>query len=202
MATTGQVVPHEEPMNLQTLRRAAEEGDLQAMARMDLRLQSALEEDETLRRVGNRNWQLIAFDVSELSPGQCSRQTEDPKAQAALRLYQDSVTLGKKNGNIDREAFQAVMRDDADEPWRNTAMVLRQLIGEGLDLEVTNTGGHTLLQLAQERGKEHCAQVLLREGAGRTQCLAFSGKLVSYRIVRIVSESCPNLTYSSGGQKL
>lgn len=85
---------------------------------MDLRLQSALEEDETLRRVGNRdfkdranawvvnsvvcswmfnwngcligkNWQLIAFDVSELSPGQCSRQTEDPKAQAALRLYQE-----------------------------------------------------------------------------------------------------------------
>lgn len=34
MATTGQVVPHEEPMNLQTLRRAAEEGDLQAMARI------------------------------------------------------------------------------------------------------------------------------------------------------------------------
>ena len=42
---------------------------------------------------------------------------------------------------------------------------LRYLIGEGLDLEVTNTGGHTLLQLAQERGKELCAQVLLREGA-------------------------------------
>lgn len=87
-------------------------------------------------------------------------------------------------------------------PLEILSQVLRQLIGEGLDLEVTNTGGHTLLQLAQERGKEHCAQVLLREGAGRTQCLAFSGKLVSYRIVRIVSESCPNLTYSSGGQKL
>lgn len=30
---------------------------------------------------------------------------------------------------------------------------------------IRNVGGHSLLQLAQERGKDQCAQVLLREGA-------------------------------------
>ena len=31
---------------------------------------------------------------------------------------EDSMTFGKKNGNIDREAFRAVMRDDAEVTWQ------------------------------------------------------------------------------------
>lgn len=139
VAVQSRVPAHEEPMNLQALRKAAEDGDLQSMARMDLRLQGALEEDEAFRNVGGTDFQ-------------------NPKAKAALRLYQDSVTMGRRHGNIDREAFQAVMHDDPES--------LRQLIGLGLDIEGTrNAGGHSLLQLAQERGKDQCAQVLLREGA-------------------------------------
>ncbi|CAJ1392754.1 unnamed protein product [Effrenium voratum] len=129
---------HEEPMNLAKLHQAAMDGDLQAMARMDLRLQGALEEDETLRSLAGKDF-------------------KDPKAQAALQLYQDSLALGKVGGDIDKQGFQAVMRDDAE--------TLRQLLGRGLDVEAQNGGGHTLLQLARERGKELCAEVLIREGA-------------------------------------
>ena len=140
-ATTVQVSEPktEAPMNLHQLRKAAENNDLQSMASMDLRLQYALEEDEAFQHLR-------------------SSDLDDPKAKAALKLYQDSVTLGRRNGNIDKEAFLAVMKDDPE--------TLTELIGEGLDFEGTrNSGGHSLLQLALERGKEQCAQVLLREGA-------------------------------------
>eukprot|EP00435_Cladocopium_sp_Y103_P013127 s2170_g3.t1 len=70
VAVQARVPAHEEPMNLQALRKAAEDGDLQSMARMDLRLQGALEEDEAFRNVGGTDFQ-------------------NPKAKAALRLYQE-----------------------------------------------------------------------------------------------------------------
>mmetsp|Transcript_60778 Transcript_60778/g.125810 ORF Transcript_60778/g.125810 Transcript_60778/m.125810 type:complete len:207 (+) Transcript_60778:62-682(+) len=128
----------EEETNLQKLRRAAKDGNLEGMAKMDRHLRALLEDDDMLRSLEGKDF-------------------EDPTAQAALRLYQDSMCYGRPGGDVDKLAFQAVMRDDA--------AALRNLIRHGLDLETTNAGGQTLLQLAQERGKEVCAQVLLREGA-------------------------------------
>ena len=45
------------------------------------------------------------------------------------------------------------------------AVALRQLIGEGLELSVTNAGGHSLMELATERGKVCCAELLAREAS-------------------------------------
>ena len=67
------------------------------------------------------------------------------------------MALERKGSNIDKESFQAVMRDDA--------VVLQDLLDQGLDPDVRNSGGHSLLQLAQERGKVECAQLLLNAGA-------------------------------------
>eukprot|EP00933_Yihiella_yeosuensis_P015790 TRINITY_DN13657_c0_g2_i2.p1 TRINITY_DN13657_c0_g2~~TRINITY_DN13657_c0_g2_i2.p1 ORF type:complete len:211 (+),score=62.44 TRINITY_DN13657_c0_g2_i2:82-714(+) len=132
-------VAEEPPVDLAALRHAAENGDLKALAQMDRRLKGLLDSDD----------QLKVLEGKDLT---------DEDAQAALRLYRTTfMALERRGANIDKEAFQAVMRDDA--------VTLRDLLGQGLDPNVKNAGGHTLLQLAQERGKIECAQELVNHGA-------------------------------------
>mmetsp|Transcript_45393 Transcript_45393/g.82092 ORF Transcript_45393/g.82092 Transcript_45393/m.82092 type:complete len:218 (+) Transcript_45393:73-726(+) len=129
----------EDFVDLAALRRAAEAGDLKALAQIDRRLKDVLDADEQLRLVEGKD-------------------LRDPLAKAAMKLYRESfMSLERAGANIDQEAFQAVMRDDA--------VTLRKLMGQGLDPSVKNAGGHSLLQLAQERGKVECTQALLDAGA-------------------------------------
>eukprot|EP00931_Biecheleriopsis_adriatica_P079809 TRINITY_DN53158_c0_g1_i1.p1 TRINITY_DN53158_c0_g1~~TRINITY_DN53158_c0_g1_i1.p1 ORF type:complete len:212 (+),score=74.91 TRINITY_DN53158_c0_g1_i1:20-655(+) len=136
---TDEKVEEEEAIDIFALRKAAEAGDLKALAQIDKRLKDLLDSDERMR----------------VSTG---KDLADPAAKAAMRLYRESfMALERKGSNIDKEAFQAIMRDDA--------VKLTDLLGQGLDKNARNPGGHTLLQLAQERGKVQCAQVLVDAGA-------------------------------------
>jgi len=135
--------PEEEPLDAEALHRAAELGDLKALSQMDKRLKALLDSDEGLQRI-------LKDDLA------------DPLAKEALRLYRDSFMSleGLQKGTTqipEKEAFQAVMHDDA--------AALRSLLERGLSPEQKNAGGHTLLQLARERGKRSCEEVLLGMGA-------------------------------------
>merc|ERR1719436_1642082 len=106
---------------------------------MDKRLRNLLDRDDQMQLVSDGDLQ-------------------DPHAKAALRLYRESFmsleTVSRGNSrNIEKEAFQAVMRDDAE--------ALQALLGRGVAPGLTNPGGHTLLQLARERGKAACEEALL-----------------------------------------
>lgn len=129
-----------EEVDMEALRRAAEAGDLKALAQVDKRLKKLLDSDEILKN---------AHQEGDLA---------DPDAKNALRLYKDSF-MSLERGGQDREkqAFQAVTRDDSLE--------LEVLLGCGVSPEVTNKGGQTLLQVASQRGSVSCLQVLREKGA-------------------------------------
>mmetsp|Transcript_84556 Transcript_84556/g.196619 ORF Transcript_84556/g.196619 Transcript_84556/m.196619 type:complete len:202 (+) Transcript_84556:50-655(+) len=128
----------QEPLDADALHHAAQAGDLKALAKMDKRLQALLHADD----------QLQLLQEGDLA---------DPKAKEALRLYRDSfmgleaLQRGATCG-VEKEAFQAVMRDDA--------VALEGLLNGGVSPELKNAGGHTLLQLAKERGKANCEKLL------------------------------------------
>merc|ERR1719148_192842 len=110
---------------MEALRRAAETGDLEALAQMDKRLKRLLDSDETLQNL--------------LRDG--GKGLEDPSAKAALALYRNSfMSLEGRGRNVEKEAFQAVMRDDPD--------ALQDLLNLGVRVDLRNGGGQTLLQLA------------------------------------------------------
>lgn len=134
--------PTEEQVDQAALRRAAETGDVNALAKMDRRLRRLLAEDEELRGL--------------LKEG--AAPPTDPRAMAALQLYRDSfMSLEAQGRDCERDAFSAVMRDDAE--------LLRTLLDKGLRPQgLKNGGGDTLLSLARERGKASCVEVLLQAG--------------------------------------
>mmetsp|Transcript_28641 Transcript_28641/g.62318 ORF Transcript_28641/g.62318 Transcript_28641/m.62318 type:complete len:213 (-) Transcript_28641:34-672(-) len=129
----------EPPVDLVALRKAAELGDIKALAALDKRLRLGLD--------GIDHKQLL--EEGDLT---------DPAAKEALKLYQDSYMKLETGGrHYTKEAFQAVMKDDVE--------ALTSLLDLGVSPNATNSGGHTLLQLAKERGKINCATTLLTAGA-------------------------------------
>merc|ERR1712216_855081 len=117
-------------------------GNLEVLAQMDKRLKRLVESDVALQSL-----------MKEGGTG-----LEDPKTKAALALYRDSfMALEGYGRNVEKEAFQAVMRDDAP--------ALKALLARGVRHALRNGGGQTLLQLAQERSKENCEQALVEVGA-------------------------------------
>mmetsp|Transcript_71881 Transcript_71881/g.181843 ORF Transcript_71881/g.181843 Transcript_71881/m.181843 type:complete len:207 (-) Transcript_71881:105-725(-) len=131
-----------EPVDFEALHRAAELGDLKTLAQTDKRLRSLLDRDDHMRL---------------LKEGDLS----DPAAKEALQLYKDSFMRLETGGrNLAKEAFQAVMKDDVE--------TLKELLARGISPNARNSGGHTLLQLAQERGRPLCAAALLEAGATNT----------------------------------
>merc|ERR1712139_87686 len=132
----------EEFIDLEALRLAAETGNLEELAKMDKRLKLLVESDDTLQGL-----------MKDRGSG-----LQDPVTKAALDLYRESfMALEGRGRNVEKEAFQAVMRDDA--------VKLKELLDLGVRLDLRNGGGQTLLQLAQERGKQSCEQVLIEAGA-------------------------------------
>mmetsp|Transcript_90618 Transcript_90618/g.230580 ORF Transcript_90618/g.230580 Transcript_90618/m.230580 type:complete len:207 (-) Transcript_90618:63-683(-) len=128
-----------DPIDFAALTRAAELGDLKALASMDTRLRGLLDVDDHMRL-------LKGGDL------------DNPAAKEALRLYKDSFMKLETGGrNFAKEAFQAVMKDDVE--------ALKELLARGVSPDTKNGGGHTLLELAQERGKTRCAVALLEAGA-------------------------------------
>uniref|UniRef100_A0A7S1FCT0 Uncharacterized protein n=1 Tax=Noctiluca scintillans TaxID=2966 RepID=A0A7S1FCT0_NOCSC len=132
-------VRQEEPVDMEALQRAAELGDLEALARHDPRLRDILRSDETLKKV--------------LTDG----GIDDPEATDALRLYLASFTFLRNGRLLEKEAFKAVIEDDAE--------ALGSLLERGVRPELKNPGGQTLLELARERHKPRCEEVMLRAGA-------------------------------------
>jgi len=115
----------EEPIDIEALRRAAETGDLRGLAKLDRRLQKLLDADD---------------QIQLLREGDLA----DPQAKAALRLYRDSyMSLVGSGRNVEKEARQAVMKDDV--------VALKALLGKGLHPDSKTPGGHTLLELAREK---------------------------------------------------
>merc|ERR1712216_975585 len=113
-------------------------GNLEVLAQMDKRLKRLVESDVALQSL-----------MKEGGTG-----LEDPKAKAALALYRESFMALEGHGrNVEKEAFQAVMRDDAP--------ALKALLKLGVQLDLRNGGGQTLMQLARERMKDGCEQVLM-----------------------------------------
>mmetsp|Transcript_69933 Transcript_69933/g.138495 ORF Transcript_69933/g.138495 Transcript_69933/m.138495 type:complete len:204 (-) Transcript_69933:76-687(-) len=140
----------QELLDLDALHRAAENGDLQALAQVDKRLKDLLDSDEIMQLLKDG-------DLSE------------PSAKEALRLYRESFmrleAIDRGTGpscNIQKEALKAVTRDDVEE--------LRTLLDRGLNPGFRNTGGQTLLELARERGSSNCEQLLLDRGATEGNC--------------------------------
>jgi len=135
----------EDLVDPEELRRAAEVGDLKALASMDKRLRNLLDSDD----------QMQLLNEGDLS---------DPHAREALRLYRDSFMALERQGggggaaSIEREAFQAVARDDV--------ATLQALLERGLSANTKNAGGQSLAQLAMERGSAECARALASSGAG------------------------------------
>mmetsp|Transcript_22603 Transcript_22603/g.41636 ORF Transcript_22603/g.41636 Transcript_22603/m.41636 type:complete len:232 (+) Transcript_22603:41-736(+) len=143
------VQQEEEEIDLAALHAAAEAGDLEALSTMDRRLRRLLDHDEQL--------QAVVRD---------GRLSSHPEASEALRLYRATFMYLQgmrqdaacpESGNMDKDAFQAVMRDDA--------VALEALVRRGVRLDIRNKGGQSMLQLAQERKKEECLKVLMDAGA-------------------------------------
>mmetsp|Transcript_113904 Transcript_113904/g.302695 ORF Transcript_113904/g.302695 Transcript_113904/m.302695 type:complete len:197 (-) Transcript_113904:142-732(-) len=135
----------DEPLDADGLHRALRAGDVRALAHMDRRLQALLNPDDLaqLRKDG---------------------ELTDPKARQALKLYCESfMSLEAAQKGVScstaKEAFQAVMQDDAE--------ALASLLDAGASPELKNAGGHTLLDLAHERGKFACKELLQSRGATR-----------------------------------
>lgn len=128
----------EPPLDVKALQEAARSGDLKTLAQKDKRLKALLDSEDMARL-------LKSGDVS------------DPLAQEALNLYRESFMYLERHGKTDRQAFLAVMQDNVEE--------LQELLNGGISANARNSGGHTLLQLARERGKTACIQALLEAGA-------------------------------------
>eukprot|EP00928_Gymnodinium_smaydae_P092424 TRINITY_DN762_c0_g3_i1.p1 TRINITY_DN762_c0_g3~~TRINITY_DN762_c0_g3_i1.p1 ORF type:complete len:210 (+),score=66.73 TRINITY_DN762_c0_g3_i1:84-713(+) len=132
---------HDPGIDLAALRRAAEAGDLKALASMDRRLQKLLDADARLQLLEDSDFQ-------------------EPSVKGALRLYCDSlISLDGECQQREREAFAAVSRDDAE--------ALKDLLSKGVNKNARNKGGHTLLQLARERRRVACEQALIEAGVKR-----------------------------------
>eukprot|EP00927_Polykrikos_kofoidii_P057744 TRINITY_DN5192_c0_g2_i1.p1 TRINITY_DN5192_c0_g2~~TRINITY_DN5192_c0_g2_i1.p1 ORF type:complete len:201 (+),score=45.74 TRINITY_DN5192_c0_g2_i1:130-732(+) len=128
----------QDELDLEALKRAAENGDLKALAQMDKRLKKLLDADERMQI---------------LKEGDLS----DPAARDALRLYRESL-MHLESGGHDwaKEACQAVARDDSAR--------LRELLNKGVSPKTQNAGGSSLLQLARERNSVECMQILVDIG--------------------------------------
>lgn len=126
-------------VDAEALRRAAEHGDLKALAKMDKRLQKMLNSEECSQLIEEGN-------------------LTDQEARQALKLYRQSFMALEAGGkDREKEAFQAVARDDAE--------ALRVRLEKGVLPTCTNAGGYTLLALARERNSEACIEVLMSFGA-------------------------------------
>lgn len=131
--------PHQEVIDHEALRRAAAAGDLEALAAVDKRLAGLIASDPKL--------QALVKDGDFTHPDHA----------AALELYRSSFMTLTAGRDTQREAFQAVMRDDAE--------ALKLLLDKGVRTSLRNSGGLTLLALARERKKEACEEVLIEAGA-------------------------------------
>eukprot|EP00929_Paragymnodinium_shiwhaense_P006049 TRINITY_DN10886_c0_g1_i1.p1 TRINITY_DN10886_c0_g1~~TRINITY_DN10886_c0_g1_i1.p1 ORF type:complete len:209 (-),score=67.12 TRINITY_DN10886_c0_g1_i1:163-789(-) len=138
-AVEPKMLPDAEEIDVEALRQAAEHGDLKALAKMDKRLQKLLD------------------------PDQCNQVLEegdlvDEEARQALQLYRSTFMSLEANGkDREKEAFQAVARDDSD--------ALKVRLDRGVRPTCMNAGGYTLLALARERQSEACIRILLEAGA-------------------------------------
>eukprot|EP00746_Dinoflagellata_sp_MGD_P000338 gnl/MRDRNA2_/MRDRNA2_100603_c0_seq1.p1 gnl/MRDRNA2_/MRDRNA2_100603_c0~~gnl/MRDRNA2_/MRDRNA2_100603_c0_seq1.p1 ORF type:complete len:194 (+),score=72.91 gnl/MRDRNA2_/MRDRNA2_100603_c0_seq1:98-679(+) len=111
------VAEPKDPLQVDELHRAAINGDLAKLGEHDARLKQLLESD----------------DLS------------DPQAAAALKLYRDSFMAFAAGRDVEKDAFQAVMKDDVE--------ALKALLDGGLPIDIKNPGGQTMMEVAKERTK-------------------------------------------------
>mmetsp|Transcript_63990 Transcript_63990/g.180522 ORF Transcript_63990/g.180522 Transcript_63990/m.180522 type:complete len:253 (+) Transcript_63990:53-811(+) len=124
--------PHAGPVQDKSHLQAAAAREVDQLQRFDPRLQDALKEDEGV--------------LEDAAFGQ--------DAQDAFKVYCSALAAFDPGPRLRKFAFQAVISDDDQ--------TLKQMLDSGeVAWDTTNAGGQTLLDVAHERQKDKCREVLM-----------------------------------------